>query len=856
MANTASFGERIIQALTTPPPRFPGGAYEVDGILGEGGMAIVYRARDMRRPRAVAIKVLRAEIAQLIGTTRFLREIAMTAAFSHPNILPLLDSGEITDDLGRVMPFYVMPLVEGETLHERMVRSGRLPVGDILRITREILEALQYAHSKGVIHRDIKPANILLSNGHAVVADFGVARPVALRNAIDRGEPDVTLVGEIVGTPTYMAPEQAHGNRVVDARADLFSVGCVMYEMTVGVRPFDTPIPQLTHSRKMQGIYLPTNNHRPEVPAALDEILERALKPEPDDRFRSAQEFIDALSLITVHSKPAPSVAYRRRQSWMKWGGVSALVIAGVAAAAPMAMKRFRPTASVVTAPGSDLARVAVLPMEPLTPDSLLGILANGFQTDIIDELAQYPALTVISKNGVVQFRGNASSTDSIARVLNVGSIVTGDIRRNGDTVRVTVRLIDGASGEQRSKADAFGSVRDLLAVRSSVLDSVTSFLRKAIGSEIGAAQRLIVRSAEAWELHARAKELNDVQQGVGTGSSVDQRTRNAVIDSLLQRSAALDELWPVPLNTRALVLLQRATTEDQQALQNPSKSTQLLQSGRELRQQAVASANEALSRSTNNAEALSLRGKARFALWRNATTRADSMRAAAEADLQTAVRRRRDMASAWSDLSVMLQLRGEYAKSRDAAENALKADAFLKNAATVVGQLLFTSLATGLTDEARRWCNRGKSQYPTFPEFWGCDLTILGWTGTTKPDVGRAWNALRAAEARDSSNMLAFGWASRRLFVAAVAARAGYPDSARAIVTAVRAALPDGVPNANVDYAEAYVRTLLGERAAAIPLLQRYLVVNPSWREQLGKHPWFESLRGDATFQALTASR
>jgi len=818
-------------------------------------MAVVYRARDMRRPRAVAIKVLRPEIAQVIGTTRFLREIAMTAAFSHPNILPLLDSGEITDDLGRVTPFYVMPLVEGETLHERMVRSGRLPIADILRITREILEALQYAHGKGVIHRDIKPANILLSNGHAVVADFGVARPVALRNAADQGEPDVTLVGEIVGTPTYMSPEQADGHRVVDARADLFSVGCVLYEMTVGVRPFDTPIPQLTNARKMQGIYLPTNNHRPEVPAALDEMLEKALKPNPDDRFRSAQDFLDALALVTVHSKPAPSVSFRRQQRWMKWGGVAALVIAGVVVAAPMAMRRFRAEVPVVVAPRSDLTRVAVLPMELLTPDSLLSILANGFQTDLIDELAQFPALTVISKNGVVQFRGNASSTDSIARVLNVGSVVTGDIRRNGDSVRVTVRLIDGVTGEQRSKADAVGSVRDLLAVRSSVLDSVTSFLRRAIGSEIGAAERQVVRSAEAWELHARAKELNEPDQGFGpTLSASDRISRRLAIDSLLERAATLDEKWPVPLTTHASILLQRAAGEDQRAARDPAKAEQLLQFARDMRLLAIERANEARRRSPDNALASYYRGKARFALWRNSPTRNDTLRASAEADLQLAVKQRRDMAGAWSDLSLLWQLSGEYSRSREAAELALKADAFLQNAALVVSQLLFTSLATGRTEQARSWCTRGQTLYPTFPEFWSCELTILGWTGSTKSDVEVAWQALRKTEASDTANILAFAWASRRQFVAAVAARAGLSDSARAILNRVRAALPTGAVNA--DYVEAYVRTLLNEPALAIGLIQRHLANNPSLRVQVRKHPWFEKLRENQTFVALTASQ
>lgn len=691
-----------------------------------------------------------------------------------------------------------------------------------------------------------------------MVADFGVARPVAIRNAADKGEPDVTLVGEIVGTPTYMAPEQAHGSRVVDARADLFSVGCVLYEMTVGVRPFETPIPQLTHSRKMQGIYLPTNNHRPEVPAALDEILERVLKPEPDDRFRSAHEFIEALSMVTVHSKPAPSVSYRRRQSWLKWGGVAALLIAGVATAAPMAMRRFKGEGPVIVAPGSDLTRVAVLPMEPLAPDSLLGILANGFQTDIIDELAQYPALTVISKNGVVQFRGNASSTDSIARVLNVGSLVTGDIRRNGDTVRVTVRLIDGATGEQRSKADAFGSVHDLLAVRSSVLDSVTSFLRKAIGNEIGATERQEVRSAEAWELHASVKSMNEVEQGLSPSLSSSERVKRFMaMDSALMRAAMLDTRWPRPLVSSGLLLLAGANLEDLMVARDANAITLRSTYGRDLRQIAVDRANDALSRSSGYGEAYYLRGTAKLDMWRTAKFGApDSLRSAAESDLRQAINRRRDLASAWNDLSTLLQLSGEYAGSRVAADNALKADAFLKSAPSVVGQLLFTSLATGRLDEARRWCSHGREQYPRYPQFWGCELTILGWTGSSRTDVRRAWELLRLAEARDTANMLASAAATRRLLVAAVAARAGMPDSALAIARAVRAAFPRGSTGNNADFGEAYVHALLRRPEDAIPLLQRYLAANPALRGQVRRHPWMENLRDNSTFRELTASQ
>lgn len=821
-------------------------------------MAVVYRARDMRRPREVAVKVLRAEVAQSIGTTRFHREIAVAAGFSHPHILPLIDSGELIDERGRVTPYYVMPLVDGETLHQKLVREGRLPLPVILRITREILEALQYAHAKGVIHRDIKPANILLSGGHAVVADFGISRPLSSMDEIGPNEPALTVTGDVIGTPNYMSPEQALGNHVVDARSDMFSVGCVMYEMIVGDRPFDTPIPQYTNTKRRHGIFEPVRNARPDVPDEWDDVLSKALKADPAERYASAAAFLHALSTLEVQETSSwGGMLGRTTPSWLRKVAIGGLAVAGVGAAASMSARTTTGAeASALSTPEvvSNKSRVAVLPIGQMTPDSLLTVVANGFQTDLIDELAQFPALTVISKNGVLQFRGNNASTDSIARTLNVGSVITGDVRRVGDSIRVTMRLVDGATGVVKSTKDTTGSVKDLLAVRSSVLASVRDVMRNVIGLQLQEVEREAIQSSEAWELNARVEQMTATESGLNPALPTAVRVaRFRAVDSMLTLAARLDPRWPTPLSTGVILLLQRAMVEEQ------VRGTSARDAGfpAVLRMDAIKRADQALLRDPRNARALYMRGKARFDLWRTSSPLApDSLRVAAERDLRAATNRRPDVAEAWFELSQMLQMAGANGAARDAAQKALTADAFLRNAPAVMSRLMFMSLSVNNVDDAKRLCDRGRATYPNEPQFFGCDLTILGWTGTSAADVRRGWELLQQAEARDTANYLSSGWATRRLMVGAIAARAGLRDSALAIVRIARAATPSQISADNADYGEAYIRVLLRQNDAALPLLERYIGNNPAFRGQTRESPWFAPLKTDARFERMTAVR
>jgi len=331
-----------MEVVLAGPGTVLAGRYTLERELGRGGMATVFLALDQRHNRAVAVKILRPQIAALLGSQRFLREIAIAARLTHPHILPLHDSGENGELL-----YYVMPFVEGESLRERLVRDGPLPLEDALRITREVADALGYAHAHGVVHRDIKPGNILLEAGHAVVADFGIARAVTV------GGDDLTSTGLIVGTPSYMSPEQVVGGQV-DGRSDLYSLGCVLYEMLTGSPPFSGPTPQAVAARQVREQPASLESILPSTPAAVVRAVDIALQKNPDNRFGTAGTFVDALS--------APLPFTRHRRLGTRWKRLAAAGAATLLVAVPLAFRRQHAVL--------DPSRVVVYPVSTLTTET------------------------------------------------------------------------------------------------------------------------------------------------------------------------------------------------------------------------------------------------------------------------------------------------------------------------------------------------------------------------------------------------------------------------------------------------------------------------------------------------------
>src|SRR5213596_151254 len=278
-----------------------GERYAIDRELGRGGMATVYVAQDRRHAREVAIKVLRPDVAAAIGAERFLREIAIAARLTHPHVLPLIDSGQADGSL-----YYVMPYVRGETLRERLVREQRFALKDALRIARELGAGLDYAHREEFVHRDVKPENVLLADGHAVLADFGIARAI-----FQAGGEHVTEVGLAIGTPDYMSPEQAAGDRELDGRCDVYALACVVYEMVAGEPPFSGDSARAIVAKHLSEPPAPLRARRPDAPAAVEQALARALAKDPADRFAGVAAFITALE--DTRPGAAPSLVGRTR---------------------------------------------------------------------------------------------------------------------------------------------------------------------------------------------------------------------------------------------------------------------------------------------------------------------------------------------------------------------------------------------------------------------------------------------------------------------------------------------------------------------------------------------------------------
>ena len=302
--------------------RLLGGAlkdrYVLDRIIGSGGMAVVFSARDIARERPVAIKVMRPEVADSVATTRFLREILWSSRVQHPHIVPLLDSGEAAG-----FPYAVMPLIEGETLASRLGRMPPIPLAEALRYAGQVASALAYAHQKGIVHRDIKPENILLSHGYALVADFGIARALGLASEVP-----LTAPGMPIGTLAYMSPEQAMGRPDVDGRADIYSLACVVYEMLAGRPAHDSESIQRLLMQRGAASPPPLDSLRPDVPARVADAVNRSLSADPAERLQTAEAFADAMGHGSVAlpelETPAPP---SRTGLWLLIAAVLAVIL-------------------------------------------------------------------------------------------------------------------------------------------------------------------------------------------------------------------------------------------------------------------------------------------------------------------------------------------------------------------------------------------------------------------------------------------------------------------------------------------------------------------------------------------------
>jgi len=489
LGSRESEGTAVVTPQSEPPalpPAFRSGlsarGIDLGEEIGRGAMSVVYRATDRRHARPVAVKILQSGPHGGPDADRFQREIQLAAGLQHPHILPVYGSGALDGTL-----FYVMPFVAGESLRARLNRTGRLPLHEAILIARELADGLDYAHARGVVHRDIKPENILLEAGHAVVADFGVALPLAQpsESSPSTSGNGLTGVGMVVGTPAYMSPEQASGDSALDGRSDIYALGCVLYEMLAGEPPFVGATPRATMARRFQGPPVPLRERRPEVPPAVAAAVDKALAIEPSERFATGAQFVAALA-----------AAERRR-------GLGRTGIALVAASLAVAL------VSVVAAriphprrPGFNPRRVAVAALSNETGDTTLTPLGEMVASWITDRLAGTAGVAVVTSATVVaaqhdQHARNADADDperlhGLAAETRAGTLVSGSYYRGArGIVEFHVEITDAntgrllraigpvtAEGDPERTADqlstAVAAAVDTLATRASLIRKAT----------------------------------------------------------------------------------------------------------------------------------------------------------------------------------------------------------------------------------------------------------------------------------------------------------------------------------------------------------------------------------------------
>ena len=531
--------ERFAHLLETeqdqPLPDILGDRYRIERELGRGGMARVFLALDTKHNRRVAVKVIRPDLAASLGRDRFLREIGIAARLRHPNIVPMYDSGDADGVL-----YFVMPYEDGLSLRQRMDQHGALPATEYVSVLRDVARALAYAHEQGVVHRDVKPDNVMLSGRAAVVTDFGIAKAVSVAQGTSGNTTALTQSGSGIGTPTYMAPEQAVGDPGTDHRADIYSFGCLAYELISGKPPFhDMPVHQLVAAH-VAIAPAPITGAQSSVAAPIASLVMQCLAKEPADRPQSAKMLLDALDASTTNSQPAASQPEPVVREAGRAGMRRAIPVAIAAAVVALGGAGFllRRAATPVV---EDDVTVAVLPLQITGGDTLQRALAEGLSDEVATELFKVPGVHVMSRRGVANYRNQRElDTDKLGRELGARFLVMGTLREIEGRLRVLASLVRASDGAVLW-TDRFDRAQlELGAVRSDIARAVGDTLSRLVprsAAQLASASPADLRrskgavSPEAYRLYVLAQRALD-RRGLSMQSSIDNFEQATKLDS------------------------------------------------------------------------------------------------------------------------------------------------------------------------------------------------------------------------------------------------------------------------------------------------------------------------------------
>ncbi|HKY96922.1 MAG TPA: protein kinase [Gemmatimonadaceae bacterium] len=474
-----------------------GSAYSIERELGGGGMSRLFVGEETALGRKVAVKVLAPELAAGVSAERFNREIKLAAQLQHPNIVPVLTTG-----IAAGLPYYTMPFVDGLSLRARLERNPGVPIVEAVAILKDVARALAYAHDHGIVHRDIKPDNVLLADEAAVVTDFGIAKALsAARTPAPGGT--LTQTGTSIGTPAYMAPEQISADPSIDHRADIYSFGCVAYELLTGSAPFAHRQPQQLYAAHLTERPSPLLDRRPDCPPDLTALVMKCLEKEPASRPQSAREILRALETTTTTAK---GDAKRESRDTSRSGRQLVIAaVAGIAIVSALGAYFTRDRGS------SSIHSLAVLPFENIGGDTANAYFAEGMSDEITTELARVPGLTLASRNSVAKYRG--ADPRDVGKALEVHGVIDGTVRRAGDRLRLTAQLTDASTGKLIWSDTYEQKVQDVFAVQDSITTAIVAALRIKLGEpeHLASAKAINAQGTsnlEAYDLYLRGRFL------------------------------------------------------------------------------------------------------------------------------------------------------------------------------------------------------------------------------------------------------------------------------------------------------------------------------------------------------------
>lgn len=771
------------------------GVYDLVQEVGRGGMATVYVANDARHNRRVALKVLDQRISAALGHDRFLREIRIAASLTHPNIVPLHDSGQADGQL-----YYVMPLVVGDSLRARLTRDGPLPVAEALRLAGEIAEALDYAHRHGVVHRDVKPENILLAEGHSVVVDFGIARAIH-EAASDR----LTATGLVLGTAAYMSPEQASGEDEIDARSDVFSLGVVLFEMLTGVSPFSAPTLGATLGRVITAPTPSVRERRADVPVSVDEFLRTALAKDRGARFQTAGEMAAQLhtlaNTLSITRTAHPSLTSKLRQRPALIAAASALVVAlGVAA---LWWQRSRAEGTATSSPV--VQSVAVLPFSDEAADSANAYFASGIAEELLNALADVPGLRVASRTASFSLDPAATNPRDIGRDLGVATILEGSVRRSAARVRVTAWLINASDGLVMWSSSIDGAASDVFEVQETIARAIVERMRVRLLAGETTLVRRRTRSADAYDLVLRARH-------VGRTNS-----RTGLLDAarLLHQALALDSAYAETHAQLAVIYQDLAIFRDQSGLPGEVAMT----SGEMLRRARLA-AQRAVELDPASSAAHVALGLLLF--------RYDWNWGGAEQELRRGLELQPTSGEAHSSYSRFLRSMARFAEARDRLDSAKKYGSPGQAWGLNYGRIAF--FAHDFERAIRETSEDGDVTARTYEQ----------WLAHAYSGAGNYAKAesLLIRQTPPST--------AERTSLAYVYARTGRAREARALLNSI-----EGNERADPTYFAA-VYAALGDTQAAFAELDRAILTRDPLVVDMKVFPWLDPLREHPRFKAM----